>query len=173
MRVMELERFSKSFMGASGMITIQKTYSTVGFVDEWLHYNCIDECGALGKKEIPNDYSYWSEEEDYKSGHRSDQSILGLLLCKYNYKMVDIIYNNINPYNFLNFCRECLEYKFIDPNDVPAEPTRIKKGDTVINQAGQTLTVFEVWPEGGEEVYIVGPHRQSMYKTSLDKIRLK
>lgn len=173
MRVMGLQGYAKSFMGASGMIVIKKTPQTVAFVDEWLHYCTIDECSALGRKEDPNDYSYWDEEDGRKLGHRADQSVLGLLLCKYNYKMVDIVHNSLNPYNFLNFCIDEHNYKFIDPNEVPHEPTRIRKGDTVVNQAGQELTVFEVWPENGEEVYIIGKHRMSQYKTSLNQIRLK
>jgi hypothetical protein len=172
MRVMGLERFAKSFMGASGMIVIQKRPATVDFVNEWLQFCTIDECSALGKKEVPNDYSYWDEEENIKSGHRSDQSVLGLLLCKYGYKMVNILYNDMNPYNFLNFCRECTDYTFEDPNEVPDEPRRIKKGDKVVNKAGTELTVFEIWPEGGEEMYVVGTIRESCYKTKLNQIRL-
>jgi hypothetical protein len=172
MRVMGLERYAKSFMGASGMVVIQKSQTTVDFVNEWLYYCCIDECSAMGRKEIPDDYSYWDEEDGRKLGHRSDQSVLGLLLCKYGYKMVNILYNSMNPYNFLNFCREGVTYTFSDPNEIPYEPQRIRKGDTVVNKAGQELIVWEVWPEGGEEIYIVGKHRQSMYKTTLKEIKL-
>lgn len=170
---MGLEQYTKSFMGASGMIAIQKSTTTVFVVDEWLKWCCIDECSALGPKEIPHDYSYWDQEDGKKLGHRSDQSVLGLLLCKFGYKMANIIYNDLNPYNFLNFCRECTEYTFVDPNEIPYEPTRIRKGDKVVNKAGTELTVFEIWPEDGEEVYIVGTMRESCYKTSLNQIKLK
>lgn len=171
MKYMGLEGFAKSFMGASGMITIQKSPKTVAFVDEWLHYNTIDECCALGKSEVPNDYSFWTEEDGKKLGARADQSILGLLLCKYGYKMVDIFYNNLNPYNFLNFCRECVEYKFIDPNTVPDEK-RIKKGDKVVNKKGVELTVFDVTNVDGKERLVVGIHKASCYETSPSQVKL-
>jgi hypothetical protein len=174
MRVMGLEEYKDCFMHASGMMVFQKLPHTVAFVEEWLHWNCIDECCALGKADVPGDCSFWEEEEDIKSGARADQSISGLLINKYGYKLIDILHTDLNPYNFLNFCRSDAQYKFIDPNINPDKERRIGKGDTVINTAGQELKVFEVWPgDNGKELYIIGINREAAYKTTAEHIYLK
>lgn len=176
MKVMRLEHFANTYMGASGMIVIKKSSETVFLMRDWLHYCSIDECSCLGKAEDPNDFSFWEEEQDRKKGARGDQSILGLLLCAHGYKMVNLPRHDylISPYCFLNFCLD-KHYEFTDPNQNPTkeETPRIKKGDKVINKAGIELTVFEIWNEHGEETYHVGIHRESLYKTTLDQIKLK
>lgn len=175
MKVMGLERYSRSFLHASGMMVIQKLPHTVDFVNEWLHYNCIDECACLGRADIPGDYSYWDFSEEYtKMGHRHDQSISGLLLNKMGNKLIDIIYDSqLNTYNFLNFCRTDKSYRFIDPNDNPETEIRIKKGiNNVMNESGAVLSVFEFRPQDGIEWIIVGPHRESCYRTTADKLTI-
>jgi hypothetical protein len=174
MHVMGLQQYSKSFMHASGMMVIQKLPHTISFVEEWLHYNCIDKCACLGRTEIPGDYSYWDFSEEYtKMGHRHDQSISGLLINKMNGSLIDIIYDTrgLHTYNFLNFCRLGKEYQFINSNFNPDQEKRIKKGiNNVKNSAGIVLSVFEFRPENGIEWIIVGPHRESCYRTTADKL---
>lgn len=171
MERMELTQYAKSFMHASGMMVFQKTDQTMKFVSEWLYYNCIDECCALGKADVPNDYSFWPDETTL-IGFRHDQSISGLLMNKYNMKLVDIHYDTgIHTYNFLNFCRSDLSYNFIDSNSVVPADNRIRKGDYVLNEGGHRVKVYEIWPEDGVEVYYIGLHPESKYKTTLDKIK--
>lgn len=176
MKKMGLERFANSLMPASGMIIIQKTYKTWCFVAEWLKWNCDAECSALGKPEIPNDWSYWDFSEEYtKMGHRHDQSIFGLLISRDNYKLVippDQL-AGLSIHSPFQYCRPDVEYKFMDPNDNPDTERRIRKGDIVVNAKGLELQVFEIRPEEGIEWLIVGQHRESCYRTTADLIALK
>lgn len=160
MEVMGLEEFSNSYMHASGMMVFQKSSETVSFAKEWLMYNAIDECSTLGWASDPKDYSFWDEEEHKKLGHRFDQSVSGLLINKYGYKLVETIPSEFNSYNFLNFCRECQNFKLIDPN-IPSEQ-QFKKGDKVRNKAGIELTVFDVTGDN----LVVGLHRASCFEAS-------
>lgn len=171
---MGLEKYTRSFMHASGMIVIQKLPHTVEFIDEWLYYNCIDECCALGIAEIENDYSFWGEHEDItKMGHRHDQSVSGLLINKYGYKLVDPPVNeDIPTYNFLNFCNKNVKYAFIDSNNNPEPESKFKKGVKVVNEKGHLLTIYEFQPENNIEWILVGAHRKSKYRTTEDKLRI-
>lgn len=173
MRVMGLEQYRNCFQHASGMMVFRKSPKTMNFVNEWLHWNTIDEACALGPADKPDDYSYWDQEDDRKMGSRADQSISGLLINSYGYKLVDPPHTELNPYNFLNFCRTDVDYTFIDPNINPETERRIVKGDIVINSAGIELKVFEVWPGDNEERYIIGKCREGAYQASLDEITLK
>lgn len=172
---MNLEQYTRSFMHASGFMCIQKLPHTVKFIEEWLYWNLIDECSCLGRHDIPNDYSYWNHNEEFKKmGHRHDQSVSGLLINKYGYKLIDIIYDTpFHTYNFLNFCKRNVNYNFIDSNHNPETERRIKKGDTVINSQGTELIVFEVFPLEGVEYFHVGLHRESLYRTTVSEIKLK
>ncbi len=172
---MNLRQYERSFMHASGMIVLQKSKHTISFMEEWLYWNTIDECACLGKYDIPNDYSYWDFTEEFtKMGHRHDQSISGLLINKMGNKLIDIHYDTkFHTYNFLNFCRTDIKYKFIDSNFNPDTEVRIKKGQTVINNQGVELKVFEIRQENGIEKYIVGLHRQSCYSTTADLLTVK
>lgn len=173
---MGMQKYRNSFMHASGIMCFQKTPAIMDFVRSWLHYNCIDECSALGLSHIPNDYSFWDAEENFKMGHRHDQSISGLLINNYGYKLCDIVHKdelNIPTHNFLNFCRVGYNYQFIDSNYNPAPERKIKKGTKVINSAGQMLTVFEIRPENGIEWLIVGLHRESCYRTTEEELTIK
>lgn len=115
-RKMDAEKFRHSFQCASGMICIRKTDLTVQLVEEWLFWNRKPVCASLGWPDVPGDESFWVEKEEFKLGHRSDQSILSVLLNKRDWKYVDIVYNEMSPYNFLNFCRKGEKYTFIGSN---------------------------------------------------------
>lgn len=168
---MDAENHRYDYQHASGFIAIRKTEETVEFVREWVHFNCIDECAGMGRAEVADDYSFWDAEELHKMGHRHDQSISGILINKRGGNLIDLpAYEGINPYNFLQYCRRDVEYQFISSNNkhIPG-PNEIKKGSTVKNANGQILTVFE-FAQYGEVV--VGKHRQSCYKTKVDKLIL-
>lgn len=110
------QQYRHSFQCASGMICIRKTEATRHLVERWLRWNKQWRIACIGDPEISADESFWHDKEDYKLGHRSDQSILSLLLNFENWDFVDIVYNDISPYNFLNFCRTDHDYKFINSN---------------------------------------------------------
>lgn len=170
-RRMDMEAHRYDYQHASGFIAMRKTEATVEFVREWVHWNTIDECASMGRADMPDDYSFWDAEELRKMGHRHDQSISGLLINKRGGNLIDLPpYEGINPYNFLQYCRNDVEYQFISSNNthVPG-PNEIKKGSTVKNAAGHVLTVFEFAPDGEA---VVGKHRQSCYKTRVDKLTL-
>ncbi len=174
METMGLRQFYKSFMPASGMIVIEKNARTEALVDEWLKWCCDDRCSTLGKKEDPNDWSYWDKEQWLKLGCRHDQSILGLLLCQHGCSLVvpDLHPAGIPNHNPLRYCRTDLTYQFMDPNNNPDKERRIRKGDKVVNSAGTELTVFEIRYKTEAEYYLVGLHPESMYMTTADKLTL-
>jgi len=163
---MGMQAYLHSYMGASGMFCFVKNDDTIDFVEEWLRWNLDPECACLGKPEIENDYSYRLQEEN-KLGHRHDQSIVGLLLNKRNANLVDIVYNNINPYNFINFCRIGVNYKFIPSNSrYITYNSDIDKGDYVTNEQGVRLKVFDVVLRDGIYRYRVGINEASTYETT-------
>jgi hypothetical protein len=174
MREMGLMAFAKSFMPASGMIVFQKNEFTTDFVEEWLYWNSIDKCCALGKAGDPADWSYWEAEQYLKLGCRHDQSIFGLLMCKYGMKLVvpDTDPRGIPNHNPLRYCREDLCYRFVDPRENPSTERRIRKGDKVLNSAGTELTVWEIRRRDGRELLIVGAHPESCYATTVEKVTL-
>jgi hypothetical protein len=115
-KAMRAEKYRNSYQCASGMICIRKTAFTSSLVQKWLNWNRIPECACIGYPDKPGDQTFWDEKEDFKLGCRHDQSILSILLNKLDWSFVDILYNNISPYNFLNFCRLDANYKFINSN---------------------------------------------------------
>lgn len=163
---MGMHFYEDGYMHASGMWVIRKTPDTVDFVEKWLMWNCIDECASLGKADVAGDDSFWREELDYKKGHRHDQSISGLLLCARNQKFVDIVYNDMHPYNPLQFARKGVEYKFIE--SLP----KIDKGDIVGNAAGVQMKVWRIDKLHGRDYFIVGQLEQSCYGTSRENLLL-
>lgn len=173
---MGMQEYKDCFMGASGMWVIRNTPNTQAFVNEWLKWNLDAECSALGDPAIPDDYSYWTQEshsefgkEGYKMGHRHDQSISSLLLNKRRAKFVDILHNDMNPYNFLQYTRTNENFQFIDSYQ-PLDPTDpIGIGDIVINDKGIELKVLRI--ENGE--YIVGKSEASAYATTKEFLKLK
>lgn len=159
---MNLRFYEDAYMCASGMLCIRKTPETVAVIEEWLKWNCIDECCALGWAHIPDDASFWEAESHcnfgepgYKLGCRHDQSILGLLLAQNNHKFVETACEGVHFANFLQYCRPEAEYRFIEC--LP----ELNIGVRVINKQGTKMTVFD--RQKGE--YIVGVSNASMYST--------
>lgn len=172
MDTMGLRQYENSFQHASGMMCIRKTPETVKFVEEWLYWNLNPKCASLGSIESGTD-EYWQAEADRKIGHRHDQSISGLLLNARNAKFVDILHNDMNPYNFLQFCRVGQEYNFIDGN-TPVEPRMdmnkvfIRVGSHVRNEADVLLRVFGV---NGNDIK-VGQFEESCWIEDRGKLKL-
>lgn len=108
------EKLADSFLCASGMICIRKSPAILSIIERWLNLNREAKYCAINVDETED--NYYSGEPGSKWGHRHDQSILSLLLNMHGWKYVDILYNEMNPYNFLNFCRPGVEYKFIKSN---------------------------------------------------------
>lgn len=162
---MDLRFYEDAYMHASGMMVFRKTNETKAFIEEWLKWNLIDECCALGPARIGG-ASWWNEEEDFKLGHRHDQSISGLLLNAKNQKLIDIVYNEINPYNFLQYARKNQEYKFIE--SLP----EIKEGDKVLNKSGTEMKVWRIDLEGDKKRYIVGQLSESCYGCGREELKL-
>ena len=113
---MGAEKYIDSYLCASGMICIRKTPETCQIINEWFEYNKMWQCASAGDPNIPGDESLWVNREKHKLGIRHDQSILSILLNKRDWDYVDIVYNDISPYNFLNFCRKDVNYSFINSN---------------------------------------------------------
>jgi hypothetical protein len=163
-------------MHASGMWVIRKSPETVKLVEEWLYWNCIDECCSLGRAEVEDDCSFWDAEEDFKIGHRHDQSISGLLINAMGNKLVEIPddHAGMHPYNFLQFARTDVNYKFIDSiNHNKKDPNRDPvPGDRVYNKKEMLLHVFDIEMEGEVKYYVVGKIRASAYRTIKENLRL-
>lgn len=172
MDTMGLRLYENSYQHASGMMCIRKTPETLKFVEEWLYWNLNPKCASLGDPESGTD-EYWQAESDRKIGHRHDQSISGLLLNARNADLVDILHNDMNPYNFLQFCRVGQEYSFINSN-TPVEPRMdmsrvfIRVGSMVKNEADVLLTVYGVY---GNEIK-VGQFEESCWIEGRSKLRL-
>jgi hypothetical protein len=179
---MGLRKFEDCYMHASGMWCIRKTEDTLSLVKEWLKWNCDEDCCSMGRIAIPDDYSFWNAESQLgKMGHRHDQSISGLLVNNAGHKLIDILYNNMNPYNFLQYTRTDEVYSFIDPHNVKVEQNNketntsdISINDIVINERGTELKVFRIEKgEDGENLYIVGKSDASLYATTKEYLKLK
>ncbi len=171
---MGLRQYENSYQHASGMMCIRKTPDTVKFVEEWLHWNLDPECASLGAVGC----EYWDEEKEFKVGHRHDQSISGLLLNARNANLVDILHNEMNPHNFLQFCRVGQEYSFINSN-TPVERESldmtkifIRRGSKVLNEQGVEINVFRVDYVDGQERFVVGLFEESAWATTRDKLTL-
>src|SRR5258706_5997222 len=108
------ESYRDSFLCASGMLCIRKTKMTIHLIETWLHYNRMPECSCYNVSETEN--SYFDGVPGQKLGNRHDQSVLSVILNVFNWDFVDIVYNQMNPYNFLNFCLPEHQYKFINSN---------------------------------------------------------
>lgn len=113
-KIMDGEQYRHSFLCASGMICIRKVPFTVALVDKWLNFNRIKECSCLNYSDVED--SYWDLKPGRKFGNRHDQSVLSMVLNQADFDYCDIVYNQLNPYNFLNYCIPGHEYKFINSN---------------------------------------------------------
>lgn len=118
MRYMGMERYRHCLQHASGMMVFRKSVRSVEYVNEWLKWNLVDECGGLKRIETGEDF--WGEESMIhgKLGHRHDQSISGLLVNQMGGRLLNVVdYWNPYPtktYNFLSFCRMDHRYEFVD-----------------------------------------------------------
>lgn len=117
---MDLQRYRYSLQHASGMIVLQKSKRIVDFVNEWLYWNSIEDCGCMGPSTEP---LLWYNEvmQNYKIGHRHDQSVSGLLINKYSYKIIETLDwferpEGMSPYLFFNFCKPDFKYNFFETN---------------------------------------------------------
>ena len=118
---MGLSEYKHCLQHASGMIVLQKNKKSIDFVEEWLHWNLIDECASLGpvlRDGLETKPEYWNEElaNNGKCGHRHDQSISGLLINKMGGNLV----RSTGLYDFLNYTMKNFEYRFT--------PSRIERG---------------------------------------------
>lgn len=148
MNKMNMQKYKFSLQHASGMIVLQKCHKSIQFLEEWLYWNSIEECCALGFANIKDDDSFW-KAENYKIGHRHDQSISGLLINNMNNKLIETLDyyerpENTSPYNFLNFCREDFSYNFFDSNQ-PMAPIVYKrvKSDLNIHDQWSNIEKFQ------------------------------
>lgn len=113
-KIMDGESYRHSYLCASGMICMRKTPLTEGIVDKWLYFNRMRECSCLNYSDVED--SYWDLKPGKKFGNRHDQSVLSMVLNQLDWNFCDIAYNDLNPWNFLNFCLSGHEYKFIPSN---------------------------------------------------------
>ena len=126
MQAMGLSRFGNSLQHASGVIAFRKSFRSVRFVSNWLHWNLNPDCASV----IP-----FSQEADRKLGHRTDQSISGLLVNEMNGSLLMPWTDGYhNPFNLLSWSRTCHKYEFIHSN---ADPTQTRwKGWHKTDDAG-------------------------------------
>jgi len=99
-------------------MVFRKSESSVQYVNEWLKWNLVDECGGLKNVETGEDF--WGEEASVhgKIGHRHDQSISGLLINRMGGRLLNVAdwwspYPT-KTYNFLSFCKTGERYNFVD-----------------------------------------------------------
>ena len=169
---MGLRFYEDTYQGGSGMICIRKTDTTMILVQEWLSWNCIDECCALGWAHLPDDYSFWLQEANhflpfgspgFKAGHRHDQSIIGLLLSRTNHRLLHpVLIGNMNQANFLQSCRPGIRYKFQDTNP------KIIVGNRVENKQGMAMKVSRI--DG--EVYYTREKSGALHEYPRQELRL-
>ena len=120
-RIMKAEKYRHSMQHCTGLVVVKKTPDTLDFLDEWIFYNSMPECGGLGVERDPSsDFSLCPSK---KLGHRHDQSVSGILINKRNGNICKKLGNRqllpINEHNFLNFCQKNTPYHFIDSNVSP------------------------------------------------------
>jgi len=117
---MGMKDYTYSLQHASGMIVLQKTKRSMDFLEEWLYWNSIEECGCMGPVTEPLLW-YYEVMFNGKIGHRHDQSVSGLLINKMNNKIIETLDyyerpTNTSPYMFLYFCLIDHKYNFFDSN---------------------------------------------------------
>ena len=117
---MGLQQYKYSLQHASGLIVLQKCKRSVDFVEEWLYWNSIEDCGCMGPAYNP---TIWYNEvmQNFKIGHRHDQSVSGLLINKMNNKIIETLDyyerpEGTSPYLFLHFCKPNWIYNFFETN---------------------------------------------------------
>ena len=122
MDTMGLREYENSFQHASGLVVLRKNDKSVKFVDDWLKWNLIPECGGLvtwlveGHEELSEGRCHGGK----KHGHRHDQSISGLLVNELDLNLVntfDVL--SVHEYShwcLLSLCIQNHDYRFVDSN---------------------------------------------------------
>ena len=106
MQAMGLLRYRDSYQHSSAMIVLRKSPRTVRFVSNWLHWNLNPDCCTITP--------FW-QEVDRKMGHRTDQSISGLLVNEMNGSLlVPLPLHKHHPTNFMQWSLTRARYAFID-----------------------------------------------------------
>ena len=112
MQAMGLLRYRNSYQHSSAMIVLRKSPRSVRFVSNWLHWNLNPDCCTIA--------SFW-QEVDRKFGHRTDQSISGLLVNEMNGSLLVPVENHKHhPTNFMMWSLTRARYAFVDSNADPA-----------------------------------------------------
>ena len=79
MRVMKVEKFKDQVQECASWVLLKNTPFTHRFVGEWLYYNTQEDCASYFKNRTTDQ----ARDKGFRE-HRGDQSILTLLLRKYN-----------------------------------------------------------------------------------------
>ena len=163
MNRMGLRFYEDAYQHAGGMWCIRKTPKTIALVDEWLYWNCIDECCTLGWAHKKGDQSFWTEEAKFKLGFRSDQAVTGLLLARINQKhVVPPTFDGWAAANLFQFCRVGYKYSFLE--SLP----KLKVMDSVMDKVGRNLRVIKI----KNNKYHVGEPFGIRYTTTRENLKL-
>lgn len=124
---MGMQAYKYSLQHASGLVVLQKNKKSIDFMEEWLFWNSNEDCGGMGTRAEP--FMWYNEVmQNFKIGHRHDQSVSGLLINKMNNKIIETLdwYERpvgVHPYLFFNFCKPDFQYNFFETNQ-PMGPIR-------------------------------------------------
>lgn len=115
---MNMQEYRYSLQHATGLVVLQKCKKSVEFAEEWLYWNSIEDCGCMGPATEP---LLWYNEviQNFKVGHRHDQSVSGLLINKMNHKIIETLDyyerpSGVSPYLLFNFCKPDFKYNFFN-----------------------------------------------------------
>ncbi len=137
------------YQHAGGMLVLRKDFQSEQFVSDWLYWNSIADCCAVG------------DGKTIRWGHRCDQSISGILKSMLGFPLLQpsSYLGGLHPCNFLNYCVG--GHKLI-PAEANALEGRICVGDWVSN-GRVDLKVFDVVhsPEGFS--YKIGRNQHSLF----------
>lgn len=105
-------RFQHCLQGASGLFILQRTPRTLQFVQDWLRWSSDDRCCRVHGV---------SFAQSKKLGHRTDQSIAGLLLNKMGHALVKPADPDLAlPYfNLLQYCKIGAPYTLVSTLQEP------------------------------------------------------
>ena len=152
---MGLQRYRDSYQHDSGMVILRKSARSEQFVSRWLHWNLNTDCATI----IP-----FQHETDRKIGHRTDQSISGLLINEMNVSLlIPVFGTGRNPYNFLQWSLAGVDYKFINSNADPRQTRwhgwRAQIGE--YREAAKRCTNPDDWLVLGEQRWNVTVQRET------------
>ena len=126
MKYMNCEKYEHCLMCASGVLLMKKKEFVVNLIDEWLKYNLIPDCASLGPSD--KNTEYWREECDKKFGHRHDQSIISLLMNKYDLHVLNTDLYLGNPYFAFNYFLKSKTYTTYSTIRLPPPFKKIQIG---------------------------------------------